>query len=93
MARTKTLRLSCDRSDTSTDLVSSYVQGERIKKMLKAISREDKKHDLVVDLDKTTMSLELACYQVDLLSRAHTTKAYNLVMNEGISKLNFNKIK
>jgi hypothetical protein len=93
MARTRTMRLSYEKVDNSTDVASSYVKGERIKKMLKAASYVGHKDDVFVDIDKVTMYLEDACYQVDLLSRNHTNKAYDLVMNEGISKLNFNKIK
>lgn len=93
MGKIRTMRLSYEKVDNSTDIASSYVKGERIKKMLKAASYVGHKGDIFVDVDKVTMHLEDACYQVDLLSRTSTTRAYDLVINEGISKLNFNKIK
>lgn len=86
------IRLSSDK-DNSTDIASSYVKGEKIKKMLKAASYESQKGEMVVKLDKMIMSLEHACYHIDLLSRANTNKAYDLVCNGGVSKLNLNRIK
>jgi len=93
MGRARTMRLSCDKVENSTDVASSYVKGERIKKMLKAASYEAKKDEVVVKLANSVMSLEHACYHVDLLNRVHTAKAYDIVIKDGVSKLNFNKLK
>lgn len=93
MGRPRTMRLSCDKVDNSTDVASSYIQGEKIKKMLRAASYEVRRDELAVKLDNVIMDLEHACYQVDLLNRVHTAKAYEIVSKHGVSKLNFNKIK
>ena len=93
MARTRTMRLSYEKVENSTDVTSSYVKGEKIKKMLKAAAYEDKKHDLVVKVGNAIMNLEHACYQIDLLSRVNTTKAYEIVIKDGISKLDFSKLR
>lgn len=92
MGKTRAIRLSSDKADNSTDVASSYVRGERIKKMLKAASYEDSKGGIVVNLSRITMDLELACYHVDLLNRSNTIKAYELALKEGVSKLNLSKI-
>lgn len=92
MAKSIKPRQIYDRSESSTDIASSYVKGEKIKKMLKAGSYQGSKGELLVKLSNVIISLELACYQVDLLGRDSTNKAYDLAMKEGISKLNLNKI-
>jgi len=93
MGRPRTVRLSYEKVENSTDVASSYVKGERIKKMLKAASYESKKDEVVVKLANVVMSLEHACYHVDLLSRAYTAKAYDIVCIGGVSSLNFSKLK
>jgi hypothetical protein len=93
MGRPKTMRLSCDKVDNSRDITSSYVQGEKIKKMLKASSYSINKDEVVVQLENAVMDLDHACYLVDLLSRVNTAKAYDIVLKHGISKLNLNKLK
>jgi hypothetical protein len=93
MGRTKAMRLSCDKVDNSTDVASSYVKGQKIKKMLKAISFEDSKGDIVVSLNKITMCLDDAYYRIDLFSRDQTNEAYELVCKEGILSLKLVKIK
>ena len=89
MAKTRAIRLSSDKSDNSTDVASAYIKGEKIKKMLKSVSYEDSKGEIVVNLNKMTMDLEFACYHVDLLNKSNTIKAYELVVKEGVSKLKF----
>lgn len=92
MSKPRTVRMASDRTENPKDIASSYIKGERIKKMLKAASYEGPKGEVLVKLDKITISLDLVCYQVDLLSRINTNKVYEIVCSDGISKLNFNKL-
>ena len=93
MAKTRAIRLSYDKLDNSRDVASSYVKGQKIKNMLKEISFEDDKGEIVVSLNKITMCLDDACYRIDLFSRDQTNKAYDLVCKEGILSLKLVKIK
>lgn len=95
MAKVRSIRLSYYnyKVENPTDIASSYIKGEKIKKMLKAISFEDSNGEIVVSLNKITMCLDDAYYRVDLFSKDQTNKAYKLVCKEGILSLKLVKIK